>query len=210
MKSSGNGSKEIWTPFIGEDLECKKDLSNTRDAYAIGILRQEETGSTAIVGHVPQKISTACSFSYKEKGVSVVSSEVTGDLPQGGLEVPCKLKFQGSSTLVSKIRKLIAESTKRDQSDNNKPVPQEPENISVVKSIKGEDSNAVVKQHDKQHKLNEIIDIESVQCTTLNDGPKLRLSFSCITLTIIDQGLIIQGKKLNDKHLNFSQAILKK
>ena len=89
-------------------------------------------------------------------------------------------------------------------------MPQEPENISVVKSIKGEDSNAVVKQHDKQHKLNEIIDIESVQCTTLNDGPKLRLSFSCITLTIIDQGLIIQGKKLNDKHLNFSQAILKK
>ena len=84
MKSSGNGSKEIWTPFIGEDLECKKDLSNTRDAYAIGILRQEETGSTAIVGHVPQKIYAACSFSYKEKGVSVVSSEVTGDLPQGG------------------------------------------------------------------------------------------------------------------------------
>ena len=80
----------------------------------------------------------------------------------------------------------------------------------VVKSIKGEGSNAVVKQHDKQHKPNEIIDIESVQCTTLNDGPKPWLSFSHITLTIIDQDLIIQGKKLNDKHLNFAQAILKK
>ena len=53
--------KEIWTPFIGEDLECKRDVSNTRDAYAVGIMRQEETGSTAIVGHVPRKISTACS-----------------------------------------------------------------------------------------------------------------------------------------------------
>ena len=50
--------KEIWTPFIGEDLECKRDVSNTRDAYAVGIMRQEETGLTAIVGHVPRKISS--------------------------------------------------------------------------------------------------------------------------------------------------------
>ena len=101
-------------------------------------------------------------------------------------------------------------STKKDQSDNNKPVPQETENVSVVKSIKGEDRNAIVKQHDKQHEPNEIIDNESVQCTTFNDGPKPWLSFSHITLMIIDQDLIIQGKKLNDKHLNFAQAILKK
>ena len=127
-----------------------------------------------------------------------------------------------SKKLVSKIRKFIAGNTKKDQSDNNKPVPQITENFSVVKSIKGKDSNAVVKsikgegsnavvkQHDKQHQPNEIIEIESVQCTTLNDGPKPWLSFSRITLTIIDQDLIIQSKKLNDKHLNFAQAILKK
>ena len=101
-------------------------------------------------------------------------------------------------------------------------MPQETENVRVVKSIKGEDSNAVVKsikgegsnavvkQHDKQHKPNEIIEIESVQCTTFNDEPKPWLSFSRITLTIIDKDLIIQRKKLNDKHLNFAQAILKK
>ena len=53
-------------------------------------------------------------------------------------------------------------------------MPPETENVSVVKSIQGEDSNAVVKQHDKQHKPNEIIDIESVQCTTFNDGPVLQ------------------------------------
>ena len=26
--------KEIWMPFIGEDLECKRDISNTRDAHS--------------------------------------------------------------------------------------------------------------------------------------------------------------------------------
>ena len=39
--------KEIWTPLVGEDLECKRDVSNTRDVYAVGIMRQEETESTA-------------------------------------------------------------------------------------------------------------------------------------------------------------------
>ena len=28
--------KDIWTLFIGEDLQCKHDESNTRDAYAEG------------------------------------------------------------------------------------------------------------------------------------------------------------------------------
>ena len=31
--------KEIWTPFIGQDLECKRDVSNTRDVYAVEIMQ---------------------------------------------------------------------------------------------------------------------------------------------------------------------------
>ena len=60
--------KEIWRPFIGEDLECKRDVSNTRDAYAVGIIQQEETGLTAIVGHMPRKISAACSLFLQREG----------------------------------------------------------------------------------------------------------------------------------------------
>ena len=40
--------KDICMLFI-EDLQCKYDESNTRDAYAVGIMRQVESGSTAIV-----------------------------------------------------------------------------------------------------------------------------------------------------------------
>ena len=89
----------------------------------------------------------------------------------------------------------------KDQSDNNTPVPQETEGISLVKSFNGEGST-LVEQHSKQQKLTEIIDIESVQLTTLDDGPKPWLSFSHITLTIYDQDLIIQRKKIGDNHLN--------
>lgn len=104
----------------------------------------------------------------------------------------------------------LAGSVNKDLLDNNTLVQQETENISVVRSINGEGSNTLVEQHNKQQEPTEIIDIESVQCTILDDGPKPWLSFSHITLTITDQDLIIQGKRLNDKHLNFAQAILKK
>ena len=130
------------------------------------------------------------------ENVSVVKSIKGGD----SNAVKC-IKGEGSSAVVKSI--------KGEGSNTVKSIKGEGSNT-VVKSIKGEGSNAVVKQHDKQHKPNEIIDIESVQCITLNDGPEPWLSFSRITLTIIDQDLIIQGKKLNDKHLNFTQAILKK
>ena len=131
------------------------------------------------------------------ENVSVVKSIKGGD----SNAVKC-IKGEGNNAVVKSIKgegsNAVVKSIKGEGSNT------------VVKSIKGEGSNAVVKQHDKQHKPNEIIDIESVQCTTLNDGPEPWLSFSRITLTIIDQDLIIQGKKLNDKHLNFAQAILKK
>ena len=74
--------KKIWTPFIGKDLECKRDVSNTRDAYAVGIMRQEETGLTAIVGHVPKKYLLLAAFSYKEKVVSDVSSRVIDNIQE--------------------------------------------------------------------------------------------------------------------------------
>ena len=84
--------KEIWTPFIGEDLECKRDVSNTRDAYAVGIMRQEETGLIAIVGHVPRKISVACSLFLQREGnircIITGNRQYSRDLSQGGLTYP--------------------------------------------------------------------------------------------------------------------------
>jgi len=51
----------------------------------------------AVIGHVPRIISAVCSAFLRRVGV--IESEVTGarqysaDLPQGGMEVPCKLTF---------------------------------------------------------------------------------------------------------------------
>ena len=96
--------KEIWTAVVDEELICRREPFNTADPFAVAVVKN----STA-VGHVPRKISSVCSLFLRKNGTIVC--KVTGsrrysrDLPQGGLEVPCTLKFQGSTKDIDKVKK---------------------------------------------------------------------------------------------------------
>ena len=48
---------------VGEQLVCKREVSNTQDTYAVAVIH----GGT-VVGHVPRKISAACSLFLGRKG----------------------------------------------------------------------------------------------------------------------------------------------
>ena len=88
--------KDIWTPVLGEILVCTQEQTNVHDVYAVAVKKD-----TNIVGHVPRSISYLC-YLFLERG-GALECEIIGrrrysaDLPQGGLEVPCKLKFRGPS-----------------------------------------------------------------------------------------------------------------
>ena len=62
------------------------------------------------VGHIPMKISALCSLFLQRGGTiacSVTDSKrYSSDLSQGGLEIPCILKFEGENLLVGKAQKL--------------------------------------------------------------------------------------------------------
>ena len=47
----------------------------------------------------------------------------SADLPQGGLEVPCKLKFQGSPLSINKVKKLLPDAPSPDTSANDSIIP---------------------------------------------------------------------------------------
>ena len=74
----------IWTPTLGEDLQCITEDSNDNDPYAVAIMKRDD-----IIGHVPQRMSGACSLFLCRGGV--IDCIITGlrhfsaDLPQGGL-----------------------------------------------------------------------------------------------------------------------------
>ena len=80
----------LWTPTVGEELECEREASNNMDSYAVSVVRGGIVG-----GHVPRTISAACSLFLS--GYGSIHCTVTGmrhhshDLPQGWLEVPCKI-----------------------------------------------------------------------------------------------------------------------
>ena len=84
-------------------IGCERELANERDRYVVAV-RKDGT----IIGHLPQTISQACSL-YLRRGNSKTCF-VTGrrrysaDLPQGGLEVPCTLRFKGEIKAVAKLK----------------------------------------------------------------------------------------------------------
>ena len=95
-----------WTPVLGEQLQCHREIDNNRDRYAVAVRKD-----TLTVGHLPKRISELAWYFLRIGGS--ITCEVSGrrcysyDLPQGGVEVPCLLKCSGEKDDVSKLKKLI-------------------------------------------------------------------------------------------------------
>ena len=92
--------KTIWDAAIGEDLVCKREPSNEHDRYAVAIKKDE-----VIIGHLPRKISRSL-FLRRESSISCRVAGPTrylADLPQGGLEIPCVLRFEGDTKEIKSL-----------------------------------------------------------------------------------------------------------
>ena len=108
--------KDIWATVVGEELPCQREDGNRADPFAAAVVKEE-----AMVGHVPKKISSVCSL-YLRQGGSIVcrvagSRRFSGDLVQGGLEIPCVLVFEGdakqTALFASFITKGLTDEDKR-------------------------------------------------------------------------------------------------
>ena len=93
----------LWLAPVGTTLRCQRERYNLNDPYAVSMI--EDTGTT--VDHVPRTISAVCS-TFLRRG-DAMSCKVTGIrlyfsyLPQGGLEVPCRLTFSASPKEIAKL-----------------------------------------------------------------------------------------------------------
>ena len=98
--------KDIWSAVVGTELPCKCKDANRIDPFAVAIVQ-----GAIVVGHVPKKISSVCSL-FLRRGGSIVC-RVTGsrryseDLVQGGLEIPCVLRFEGDTKHSAKAKNLV-------------------------------------------------------------------------------------------------------
>ena len=99
--------QDIWTPVSGEQLVCEREDGNPQDRYAVAIKK-----SGNIVGHVPRNISMLCSLFMRRGGsiFCVVTGQrrYSSDLPQGGMEIPCRYHFSGNGKEIKKVESYIS------------------------------------------------------------------------------------------------------
>ena len=96
----------VWEAAAGETLLCVREPRNAHDRYAVAI---EKDGR--IIGHLSREVSRVCALLLKRGGS--IRCTVTGrrrysaDLPQGGLEIPCFVVFEGKLKEIEKLKCVL-------------------------------------------------------------------------------------------------------
>ena len=190
--------KAIWTPFIGETLLCEPEFGNIEDPYAVKIV----DSASVTIGHVPRKISTLYHMFLLRSGCIIC--QITGprrysiDLVQGGLEVPCNFIFTGPDRDIFKLKKLINAAPVKCPSINN-------DKIKIKEEFTGEEQPP-----SKELK----VDINAIVLDTENmtsDNACNELWLKCYGYFVLhsDKVILEEGGKLNDRHINCAQALLR-
>ena len=100
--------QSVWKLQIGQSLQCEHEQGNLKDPYVIAVL-DNMCRYIKTVDHLPRKISAACSVFLRKGGhitcIVIAHRCYSADLPQGGLEVPCSLKFNGKQEEIRKLKK---------------------------------------------------------------------------------------------------------
>jgi len=202
--------QDEWEAVLGEVLSCQREPGNRHDPYAVATVSDGRT-----VGHVPRNISPICSIFIRRRGV--ITCSVTGsrrysaDLEQGGLEIPCLLKFSTSSFKEKeKAEKLVS--------------------TTLESSTEKIDNKAM---HTIEHRVYDTMDCIGPDATQKdlkgerceNRKMPLRLSAKSAAMLIVDNDKddeppptkvrkldfeeIIMGEMLSDIHINAAQTLLK-
>ena len=81
-------------------------LGEPTNTIAVAVIR-----SGLVVGHLPKKISRVCSLFLRRGGtiycIVTNTRRYSADLPQGGLEIPCTLHFEGINSLRRHLKKCM-------------------------------------------------------------------------------------------------------
>ena len=93
--------KDIWIPATSKMLSCERENGNVMDPFAVAIKKGSDMFHARFQPHA--------SFSYKRVGsLPDCNPQYSFDLPQGGLQIVCKLVFQSHDMeLMAKVKKLV-------------------------------------------------------------------------------------------------------
>ena len=203
--------QDEWDAVIGEVLQCRRETGNRHDPYAVATLSDGR-----VVGHVPRKISPVCSI-FIRRGGSITCTvsdrrRYSTDLEQGGLEIPCKIKFSTSSLVEKeKAEKLVTAALSNNETNglsHQELKAEAQESKTTVTTHTDAARPRVCGEIAKIEKSDQVGDVvvnlyveDSKDDPTVKPPPmkKSRLHYEAI----------IMGEMLSDIHINMAQAVLK-
>ena len=188
----------IWSPTLDEELNCSRETDNPNDPYAVSVLK-----GTRVVGHVPRRM---CAIFLRSSGT--ITCTVTGnrryshDLPQGGMEIPCTLNFFGEDKWLKKISKLCEDlhfghKTEGCVGENSENGGKITEDAPVQKRAMMDDSEKIILVDSPVEEEVAATSDVWVKCDT------------CV-LNVKDKETVDTGMELTDRHIQFSQHLIKK
>ena len=197
------------TPVLGEVLQCSCEVSNVYDPFAIKV-----TKNGSVVGYLPKKITSTCSLFIRKGGI--IYCEVTDlnrrysrDLVQGGLEIPCVIMLQSTMDLIDKASMLLA------ISDMEVVIPATEIVTTSLQAGETKSDSFLLIQARKKIKVEPLevtVEVEQdVKGTTIEENQDVWATFHNTRIQLfVENKLMIQNcRKLNDKHVNFAQAVLR-
>ena len=176
---------------MGDLLYCEQESGNPNDAYAVTI----KNGAN-VIGHVPRKLSAACSLFLRLGGTmncEIIDNHrrYSADLPQGGLEIPCKFVFSAERLLLYKLKKLV-QSVPPIQIEQGNALKQSRERGQNNGANEQSSSSSSVEPATKKVKVD--LDVEEIEDVTVGgSSDKLWLKFDRHTLTMADMNMIVKS-----------------
>ena len=99
--------KDVWTPYVGENLECCREPSNVMDKYAVAVLVKGE-----IVGHLMHgssgKFAKTIFYFFTNSCTAIVTGKPVNLGKGKGMQVPSTLKLNGSQVMLCTLRKALS------------------------------------------------------------------------------------------------------
>lgn len=186
----------IWDASMSEVLPCEREIDNRRDPFAVRVSKP----GTGTVGHLPRLISAACSVFLRRGGIITCtvagSRRYSGDLPQGGLEIPCLLTFTSENQSdMTKAEKLVCPA------------------LALVQQLTEQTTSTLPSQNKPSNKPSTVSDQISPVAAgdeTLPDLPPPQKKTKKFALNDDDIQHIIMGEKLTQDHIYLGQQLIKR
>jgi len=182
-------------------LQCEREVGNSHDPMSVAVKKLID-GENTIVGHVPRRISPLCSVFIRRGGsiTCIVDGprRYSADLPQGGLELPCKLIFIAPSLLeYNKMEKLVRFSLEMShlEPQNESTTGNSQLQPAISKSLEPSVTNNAEQELASQE---EIMAVDDLTCSP----PKKRSKN-------FNEEAIIMGNELTDIEINYAQQLRK-